>query len=114
MRSVTRRAFARCQRLMYVCRFERSLLFLVAGVAEARLGLLQDERADDAVALVTRLAAFRIGERSVHDFSRGLLQNRLVTFDAFRRYAFPPCSITTEQNQKPRRPQEHAKSKQTY
>src|SRR5512140_2283994 len=85
MRCVARGALARGERLMHVRLLERCLFLLVARVAEARLRLLQYESPDDAVTLVARLAAARIGERRVNHFSACLFLHRLVAFDAFFR-----------------------------
>ena len=82
VRDVARRALALGDRRVHV----RLLVVLpgrlVARVAELRLLLLERERADDAVALVARLAV-RVGaERLVHDRLRALALDLAVALDA--------------------------------
>lgn len=82
------RAFALRDRDVHVRGLERLFLFLVAAVAERRLFLLQDERADDAVALMATVTTLRVFEWRVDDFFRRLLQDRLMAIDACLRGEF--------------------------
>jgi len=67
---------------VYVRRLERRLFFLVTRKAEPGLLLLQNERPDDAVALVARLAVLRVGERRMHELLRCFLLHLRVALDA--------------------------------
>lgn len=82
MRGMTSGAFAVDGRLMNVCRLERTLLVFVTAEAKCRLLLDQDQRADDAVALVACLAVFRVAEGSVNDLAGEFFLNGLVALDA--------------------------------